>query len=69
MVDQARDKGASSWLNAIPLGEQGLWLNKEEFRDALRLRYDMPLGSLPSHCVRGEKFVINQSCERGGYFS
>ena len=28
LVDQARDKGASSWLNEIPLEEQGLVLNK-----------------------------------------
>ena len=34
MVDQARDTGASSWLNTIPLEEQGLCLDKEEFRDA-----------------------------------
>ena len=71
MVDQARDKGASSWLNAIPLEEQGLCLNKEEFRDALRMRYDIPLVGLPSHCVCGEKFTINhsQSCKKGGFVS
>ena len=34
-VKQARDKGASSWLNAIPIEEQGLTLNKEEFKNAL----------------------------------
>ena len=39
---QARDKGASSWLNALPIQEQNLDLNKEEFQDALRLRYNLP---------------------------
>ena len=34
-VQQARDKGASSWLTAIPLEQQGFQLNKEEFRDSL----------------------------------
>lgn len=29
-------KGASSWLNAVPLADQGLALNKQEFRDSLR---------------------------------
>ena len=29
-VNQSRDKGASSWLTAVPLG-QGLVLNKQEF--------------------------------------
>ena len=36
-VNQAREKGASSWLNAIPLKDQGLDRNKQEFKDALRL--------------------------------
>ena len=33
-VQQTRDKGASSWLNAIRIEEQGLPLNKQEFRDS-----------------------------------
>jgi len=37
IIDQARDKGASSWLNTLPIEEMGFTLNKEEFRDALRL--------------------------------
>ena len=37
MVEQARDKGASSWLIALPLQEMDFVLNKQEFRDALRL--------------------------------
>ncbi|CAH3139305.1 unnamed protein product, partial [Porites lobata] len=41
--NQSRDKGASSWLNAMPLADKGLALNKQEFRDSLRLRYDLPL--------------------------
>ena len=42
-VNQSRDKGASSWLTAVPLVDQGLVLNTQEFRDSLRLRYDLPL--------------------------
>ena len=33
-VNQSRDKGASSWLTAVPLVDQGLVLNKQEFRDS-----------------------------------
>ena len=33
-VNQSRDKGASSWLTAVPLVSQGLVLNKQEFRDS-----------------------------------
>ncbi|CAH3172143.1 unnamed protein product [Porites lobata] len=51
LVNQSRDKGARSWLNAMPLADKGLALNKQEFRDSLRLRYDLPLVDLPSHCI------------------
>ena len=34
-VNQSTDKGASSWLTAVPLVGQGLVLNKQEFRDSL----------------------------------
>ena len=32
LAQQARDKGASSWLNAIPLKDQGLTSNKQQLR-------------------------------------
>ena len=67
LVNQSRDKGASSWLNAMPLADQGLALNKQEFRDSLRLRYDLPLVDLPSHCICGDKFTVGHalSCKKG----
>ena len=67
LVNQAGDKGASSWLNAILLEEQGLVLNKQEFRDSLRIRYKLPLSGLPSHCACGESFSIKHvlSCKNG----
>ena len=67
LINQSRDKGASSWLNAMPLADQGLALNKQEFRDSLRLRYDLPLVDLPSHCVCGDKFTVGHalSCKKG----
>ena len=68
-IEQARDKGASSWLNAIPLKEQGLALNKQEFRDSLRLRYNLPLSDLPNHCACGDRMTVGHalSCKRGGF--
>ena len=50
-VNQSRDKGASAWLTAVRLVDQGLVLNKQEFRDSLRLRYNMLLVDLPRKCV------------------
>ena len=66
-VQQTRDKGASSWLNAIPIEEHGLALNKQEFRDSLCLRYNLPLPNLPSYCACGEMFTVNHawSCKIG----
>ena len=55
-VNQARDKGASSWLTSLPLQDQGLDLNKQEFRDSLRMRYNLPLEGLPSSCACGSAF-------------
>ena len=68
-VNQSRDKGASSWLTAVPLVDQGLVLNKQEFRDSLRLRYNFPLSDLPSKCVCGEKYTVCHalSCKKGGF--
>ena len=68
-VNQSRDKGASSWLTAVPLVDQGVVLNKQEFRDSPRLGYNMPLSDLPSKCVFGEKYTVCHalSCKKGGF--
>ena len=42
----------------IIIVDQGLVLNKQKFRDSLRLRYDMPPSDLPSKCVCGEKYTV-----------
>ena len=61
-VNQLRDNGASSWLAAVPLVDQGLVLNKQEFRDSLRLRHNVPLSDLPSKCVCGKKYTVGMPC-------
>ena len=65
----ARDKGANAWLNAVPLEEQGLALNKQQFRDSLCLRYNLQLADLPSHCACGDRFTVSHalSCKKGGF--
>ena len=71
LLEQLKDKGASSWLNAIPLKSQDLDLNKEEFQDALRMRYAVPLNDLPSKCACGEKFDVKHAlvCAKGGFIA
>ena len=36
----AEEKGASSWLVALPIEKHGFSVHKNAFRDALRLRYE-----------------------------
>ena len=45
-VRQARDKGASSWLNDNPTRRQSMMLNKMEFLDAMRSRYIIRLDNM-----------------------
>ena len=42
-MELASEKGASIWLTALPLQEQGFCLNKQEFKDALCLQYGWQL--------------------------
>ena len=67
-VDPACEKGASNWLTIIPLNDMDFDLNKREFRDAVRLRYDWPIPDNPSVCVCGSMFTVDHAmiCQRGG---
>ena len=67
--DIARMKGASAWLTALPLKEEGFSLNKRELFDGIALRYRWPLKRLPQKCVCGQPFGMEHamSCARGGY--
>ena len=65
----AQMKGASAWLNALPLEEEGYSLNKREFFDAISLRYRWPLKRLPLNCVCSKKFTPDHAmqCTNGGF--
>ena len=47
-VELATEKGASNWLTMIPIKEMNFNLNKREFRDAIKLRYDWVIADLPA---------------------
>ena len=68
-LDLASEKGASTWLTILPLKEMGFNLNKREFRDGLRLRYNWPFNDLPSKCVCNQDFSVDHAmiCRRGGF--
>ena len=66
-MDQASERGASSWLTAIPIAEYGFTLHKQAFRDALCIRYGRRPARLPSHCPCGVAFSVSHalSCPKG----
>ena len=67
-VDLTTQKGASSWLTVLPIRDMNFDLNKNEFRDAGKLRYDWEV-DMPSVCVCGDRFNVDHAmiCKRGGF--
>ena len=61
VLDLNSEPGASAWLTALPLAEQGFHLMKQEFWDALHLRYGWKLLNIPSHCVCGVPFSADHA--------
>ena len=70
-LDLASEKGASSWLTSLPLAEYGFIFNKQEFNDAILLRYNFKIKNVAPVCVCGEKNSVNHAliCKVGGYVS
>ncbi|NRB82027.1 MAG: hypothetical protein HRU38_25815 [Saccharospirillaceae bacterium] len=68
-LELASEKGASNWLTCLPLEQHGFTLNKNEFRDALNIRYHRELKGLPTVCSCGKKFSITHAfnCKSGGF--
>ena len=62
-------KGVSNWLTSLPLKDYEFDLTKQEFRDAIRMRYGWALDRLPTSCVCGSRFDVPHalSCKRGGF--
>ena len=69
LFEAACEKGASSWLAALPLQRLGYIVNKQEFRDAIRLRYGWPIPGTPKHCACGKQNSVDHIliCKKGGY--
>ena len=67
--DLIQEPGSSYWLNTLPLEDHNYTLNKQEFWDAIRLRYNWPIPNLPSRCACGMTFDVqhSMSCKKGGF--
>ena len=50
-IDLASEKGASCWLNAMPLKKYNFNLSKSEFRDGIALRYGWEPPKLAFNCL------------------
>ena len=68
MVQLAAEKGASNWLTVILIKEMNFNLNKREFRDAIKLRYDWEIADLLAMCIGGDLFTVDHAmvCRHGG---
>ena len=68
-VKLAQEKGASCWLNVLPIQEHGFTLHKSDFRDAIALRYGWNPQDLPSKCACGKNFSVDHalSCAKSGF--
>jgi len=66
-----QEKGSSSWLTSLPMGQHGFVLHKGDFIDALCLRYGWTPPRLLSHCVCGSKFLTSHafSCPHGAFLT
>ena len=68
-LELASEKGASNWLNALPLSRYNFNLNKSEFRDGIYLRYGWEPTNIPLTCACGQSFDLTDAfhCARCGY--
>ena len=69
MIQILNRKEILNWLTNLPIKEHGYELTKQEFWDAIKIRYNWPLGRIPSQCFCGESFNVTHalSCKKGGF--
>jgi len=69
LLELASEKGVSCWLTSLPLKSFGFSMTKQEFHDAIALRYNFKISNVSGICFCNEKNSINHSlvCKKGGY--
>ena len=68
LIELSSEKGASSWLTSLPLKDYGFRLNKQEFTDAIAMRYDLKINDVSRTCVCGQPNTTNQSILQKRWF-
>ena len=68
VAELANENGSSNWLTVIPLNDMGFDLNKRDFRDAIKLRYECAISNNQSKSVCGARFTVVHAviCKPGG---
>ncbi len=71
LLELMSEKGASNWINTLPIKMQDFYLDKQSFHDAILMRYGFDLPRLPSTCVCGSPFNVGHAltCNVGGFIS
>ena len=67
VLEATTEKGASSWLTALPIKDHGFYLSKQMFWDTVCLRYGIQqLSKLHSRCVCGANYNVEHalSCKK-----
>lgn len=69
VLELHQEQGASIWLTSLPLKDEGYVINKQNFVDLIRLRYDWHLNRFPDLCECGSKFTVEHAllCKKGGF--
>ena len=69
LTQVAGEPGVSTWMSMPPTVDNDTILNKRDFRDAMGIRYGLPLANIPSACVCGADMTIDHAmtCPTGGY--
>ena len=70
-LELAQEKGAGSWLTALPIKALGYVLNMQDFRDSLCLRYGWKIPNTPLFCSCSKRNDVDHAltCTTGGYVS
>ena len=68
-ITLAKEKGSSAWLTTLPLESMNYNLNRQEFHDAIAMRYCWPIIGMPKTCACSKLNSIDHalSCPNGGY--
>ena len=64
-----QEHGSGAWLTCLPIQQLGYAYSKQDFRDAVHLRYGWDIPNTPRFCDCGAKNDHNHilNCKRGGY--